>query len=137
MLHSLKLIVKAPENRPGPKRKLINSYSNHPFPGAMVVSGSVVAILFYSFLQMFFYIANFFGLDTRFFRLVGIETFLVSVFFPCIFLGPLISSHEVFWICRECHVGNKFLVFHLEIEVMIERKRAIHSWQGTSARIAA
>ena len=29
---SLKLTAKAPENRPGPKRK--QSYSNHPFSGA-------------------------------------------------------------------------------------------------------
>ena len=29
----------APENRPGPKRK--QSYSNHPFLGAMLVSGRV------------------------------------------------------------------------------------------------
>ena len=38
-LHSLKLTAKAPENRPGPKRK--RSYSNHPFSGAMLVSGRV------------------------------------------------------------------------------------------------
>ena len=29
-----------PENRPGPKRKLVQ-YSNHPFSGAMLVLGSV------------------------------------------------------------------------------------------------
>jgi len=38
-LPSLKLTAKAPENRPGPKRK--QSYSNHPFSGAMLVLGRV------------------------------------------------------------------------------------------------
>ena len=38
--YSLKLTANAPENRPGPKRK--RSYSNHPFSGAMLVSGRVL-----------------------------------------------------------------------------------------------
>ncbi len=38
-VHSLKLTAKAPENRPGPKRKSI--LKKHPFSGAMLVSGRV------------------------------------------------------------------------------------------------
>ena len=64
-------------------------------------------------------------------------------------LGVFLSIH-VLWVqsylLRRCfgisrgrHVGEHFSGFpkgNLEIEVMIERKRAIHSWQGASARIA-
>ena len=51
ILPSLKLTANAPENRPGPKRKL-NSFSNHPFLGAnlLLVSGRVYRIKLPSFI---------------------------------------------------------------------------------------
>ena len=38
-IHSLKLTANTSENRPGPKET--KKYSNHPFSGAMLVSGRV------------------------------------------------------------------------------------------------
>ena len=40
--HTLKLTIFAPENRPGPKRKLVTSLPTIHFSRAMLVSGRVV-----------------------------------------------------------------------------------------------
>ena len=49
-LASLKLTAKAPENRPGPKRK--GSSSNHPFSGDMLVSVSATPFLLRSCIEI-------------------------------------------------------------------------------------